>query len=268
MKKLYEGFGQRPMRIVFFSSGGPGNFDAACDLASEFPSILSVELLVCDRLDTASARSARTRGMRVAEFDYEAEFRASGYHPEQRRSFSKLFHNEVLRHIIDCERADGCGMDLAVLAYRRLIQGDLLTYFDSRMINQHPADLAVLGEDGGRLLTGIGGHHRALEMGLGGGRTSTIIVREGTDTGEIICRGPFVSFDGQTDDRKAMDAHENRQKIESDWPSLRFALMAIATGKLQLGQDTPFVNLFMDGVPLPAGGRLVERECYRDLLEL
>ena len=63
-------------------------------------------------------------------------------------------------------------------------------------------------------------------------RTSTFLVREGHDTGEILCQGPWVTHTGSLPVAKDTAwEHEVIQKQQSDWPSLTFALKHIAQGE-------------------------------------
>jgi folate-dependent phosphoribosylglycinamide formyltransferase PurN len=246
--------GPAPMSIVFFASGGPGNFRAALDAAEERPDLMRVPLLVTDRPGTASAELARARGIPVIEGDYAA---FAGPLTPARTAAGIAFHDEVLRKIEAFEAERGLRFDLAVLAYRRIIGGALLARFEGRAINQHPADLAWL-EGGERAYVGIGGHDRSLAAGRGGARTSTILVRQGVDTGEILCRGPFVPFAGSAASRDALRAHETLQKARSDWPCLRFVLLGLAAGRFGLAASERHPDgcrvVSFDGVAQPYGG--------------
>lgn len=256
------------MRLVFFSSGGPGNFAAAYELAEEYPQLLTLGLLVCDRPGTGSAQLAAEKGIPCLEYDWEVH--AAKHTTKSRAEISTEFHDQVLRDICEIEKRDRMEFDLAVLAYRQIMRGSLLSRFLGCCINQHPADLAVRDADG-RCFTGIGGHDFALRSGAGGTRTSTILIRPGVDNGEIICRGPFVPFSGSPSDRSALRAHEDLQKRQSDWPSLKFALVAIATGRLRVSSerhDDGCRVLLLNGRKLPYGGAEASECAYKDLISL
>ena len=254
------------MRIVFFASGGPGHFAAACSLAEEFPGLLEVRLLVCDRRNTPSSKVARENAIEVLEYDWIDH--AASLQGASRADQSRYFHDQIHNDIVSFERRDGGRLDLAVLAYRQIIRGTLLERFEGACINQHPADLSVR-DSGGRRFTGIGGHARALRSGQRRSCTSTILVRDGIDNGEILCRGPFVPFAGAADDLVAIRRHEEIQKARSDWPSLKFALAAIATGRMAISNerhdDGCFVML-LDDSPLPYGGAEAGPQGYRQLV--
>ena len=168
LKRVFEPHGQ-PMAIVFFASGGPGNLNAICELQQAAPGVLEIGLVVTDRPAIPAVSIARERGIPCLVHDFEAECgrwseccRDSASR-EAYRKRAEAFHTAVLWRICEHEQRARRRFDLAVLAYRRLIQGPLLRYFTDRMINQHPADLSIRGAGGsGRLYTGLGGHARAL----------------------------------------------------------------------------------------------------------
>lgn len=260
---IYRPNPNRPMSIVFFASGGPGNIETAFGAEDESPGTLRVDLVVTDRDRIPSIDVARSRGRPHLMFDF-----AAGCGPvpgpsateQARRAYGtarERLHTSILHELQAIERARGYPFDVAVLAYRRIVTGPLLAYFAGRMINQHPADLADIDESR-RLFTGMAGHARALRSGRGGSRTSTIVVRDGIDTGEILARGPWVSFAGRADDPSAIAEHENVQKRESDRPVLRFVLHALAAGELSLSPEHRHVDgcavVCYRGEPLGYGG--------------
>jgi len=167
------------------------------------------------------------------------------------------FHNRMLDQIRAQERLLNRRFDLAVLSYRRWIHGNLLEYFKDRMINQHAGDLTSLSECFDRKYVGINPVWTALRSGEVRTRTSTIMVAEGHDSGEILCQGPWVQYNDDSLSKEQALEHENRQKVESDWPSLSFALVRIAQGRYSLGDEVHEDGsriVYLDGAPLPFGG--------------
>jgi len=241
------------MRIAVFSSGGPGNFQAALDCARANPSRLQVALLVTDRPQTASESVARELGIPVVTRDFPATL--AGTEPLQRARRCDQLHEELLEEIQSFER-QRTAIDLCVLAYRRLVRGPLLDRFRGRMINQHPADLTSFDvATRKRRYTGIGGLKLAISDGNPTTRTSTMLVDDGVDTGEILVQGPSVAVEKGA--KQNLDQHERKQKSLSDWPALSMALQLISTGRLSVGTTTwpdGCRRIYRDGVPLPYGG--------------
>jgi phosphoribosylglycinamide formyltransferase 1 len=208
------------MRIVMFSSWGPGNFQTAldfCDSRAE----TRLALLVSDRADTPSTRLARERGIDLFVHPIEGGYDADQPNSRHRRIAAL---EPVLRRLQRLEREDG-PIDLIVLAFRRILAGPILDQFASRMINVHPSDLSVFNiADRKPRYVGIGGLSRAIKDGNPTTRTSVHKVTAGVDEGPVICLGPEVRFEGSRDSRRDIDAHESRQKQCSDRMALKRAL--------------------------------------------
>lgn len=232
MKHIYKPK-ERPMRVVLFSSSGPGNTQAILDLMDEYPKLIKLVLCVCDRAGIPTIEIAKERSIETIVVDFDAEIKKHSLKKsrdnELKKKISERLHDDILSKINAFEYSKG-KIDLAVLAYRRIITGKLFSYFSDRMINQHPADLSIFDTNNKRKYVGIGGHHRSLEDDCGGSKTSCILVNERVDSGEILAQGKFVKFD-QEKSLSNFDAHEILQKKVSDWPVLRFVLKGIAQGK-------------------------------------
>lgn len=240
-RPLFVPWGSRPMNVVFFASGGPGNFSAALQVQDSHPEVIRIGLLVTDRPAIPAIDEAMKRGIPTVTGNFDAECgrwrdAVGDSDLEHRyREAARAFHDRMLERILEEESKSNWEFDLAVLAYRRWIHGDLLEYFTDRMINQHPGDLA---DRGGvppvRLFTGLHAVWDALDAGRSRTRTSTFLVDDKHDGGEILCRGPWVPAQGSCRGRSYADKHENAQKELSDWPSIRFALAAIGRGEFSI----------------------------------
>jgi folate-dependent phosphoribosylglycinamide formyltransferase PurN len=260
----------RPMRVVVFVSGGGGNLAAALQVADAHRDLLEVGFVVSDRPRTRAVEIATARGIRTFVGEFEAEcgvWRECSGDPDREAAYRNAairFHNRVLDVLLDEERRTGRLFDLAVLAYRRWVHGDLLRYFHGRMINQHAGDLAALDESGTRRYIGIDPVRVALEAGERRTRTSTILVREGHDTGEILCQGPWVPFRDRIVAACSARQHENTQKRLSDWPAIRFALREIASGHFGLSTMSAHADggrvVVHRGNMLPYGGVDLDRD--------
>jgi hypothetical protein len=200
--------------------------------------------VITGRFEAQCGQWRKMRGSRTSEERY------------RRKAIS--YHDSILERIRRFEQSGGWPFDLAVLAYRRWIHGGLLTYFADRMINQHAGDLTLLDANLKRQLIGINPVFPALESGLTRTRTSTFLVNQGHDAGEILCQGPWVPYGGGPVTRHSAWEHELIQKRASDWPSLRFALRGIAAGDFAVGSVPVHPDggrrVYYRGVPLDHGG--------------
>lgn len=243
-KEIYKYSPDKPMRVVFFVSGGGGNFNAGLELQKEFPSLISIELVVADRLQTRAVEIAKENGIAVIEEDFEGYcgiWKNVKDNLEDSLKYQQKaieFHDNILDKIILFEKKNNIKFDLAVLSYRRWIHGKLFDYFKDRMINQHAGDLSILLPDGSRKYTGINPVYYALKDGQRYTRTSTFLVNNGHDSGEVLSQGFKVKFEGTEINLEIALKHELEQKQKSDWPSLKFALKEIALGNYGVSLDS------------------------------
>jgi folate-dependent phosphoribosylglycinamide formyltransferase PurN len=264
---LYSPFKDHPMSVIVFASGGGNNLKTVIYLAKKQPTLLSVDLVVTDRLKIKAIEIAKYYGIPVIAREFEKECgiwsdckddakKALDYH---KRALG--FHNSVLVEIQKLEKERNRQFDLVVLSYHRWIHGRLLEYFRNRIINQHAGDLTVMVSEkqNVRKYVGINPVLLALRNGEKRTRTSTFLVNEGHDSGEILCQGSWVTYRGVIPVTKesAWD-HECIQKKQSDRQSLIFALTEIALGNFGIAKDVDNVSgsraVFYKGKPLSYGG--------------
>jgi phosphoribosylglycinamide formyltransferase-1 len=236
---------------------------------------LSVDLLITDRFDIKAIDYANEHGIPVIARDFEQICgnsklaKKSKYRSEKYYKCSINFHNTILDEITIIEQKRGYKFDLAVLSYYRWIHGKLLEYFDGRMINQHPADLSILGDDGKRKYIGINPAYLSILDGNKKTRTSTILVRNGHDTGEILCQGPWCTYTYEKISKENAALHELKQELISDVPSLVYTLYGISKGHFSIGRDCHTDGckvIFHCDMPLPYSGYELELEKHLTLM--
>ena len=163
------------------------------------------------------------------------------------------FNEIILEELNKFEKNQGKCIDLIVLGgYMRLIKEPLLSEYKDKIINVHPADLAILDANHQRKYVGEDAVYDAIKAGMHVTKSSVIMVDKLVDHGEILVQGPEVrvweeylkgSFAEKAEClREYADAHQNFQKVRSDWPALTTALKLISEGKLALGKDNAFFN--------------------------
>jgi len=152
-------------------------------------------------------------------------------------------------------------IDLVILAgYMRIIKNPILSLFSDRILNIHPANLSILGEDGERLLTGKFGVLKALLSQQHSVCSSVHFVVEGVDMGELLLKSipllieeslplnilskvkEYRSFylDRFIEGLSSVDREccfslskkiQERQKKECDWPALTQVVKWISEGR-------------------------------------
>lgn len=252
------------MQVAVFVSGTGGNLNACLELQRLHPQLINIELVIADRHRILALEIAERNGVRVIAEDFERtcgiwkQCVGSKKKEEEYTRSAVRFHDAILRAIEEHETQTGAYIDLCVLSYRRWVHGALLERFRDRMINQHAGDLTARTPDGTRIFTGINPVWTALCSGVRRTRTSTFLVNDGHDAGEILCQGPWVNVEMRDFSKRVAADHEIRQKRESDWPSLAFALREIALGKLGIAHDAVHSDglriVTHNGHALPYGG--------------
>lgn len=256
----------RPMNVIVFASGGGGNLKAVIDVAQKKPNLVKVGLVVTDRLGIPAIDIAHSFGIPVFAYDFEkicgvwAQCKKTQETAHRYSQCAISFHNKVLKEIKALEKKIKDEFDLVVLSYHRWVFGELLTHFKNRIINQHAADLTVMKDHNNneRRYIGINPVLYALEGGEKRTRTSTFLVQDGYDNGEILCQGPWVPYNGPSPvTKKSAYEHELIQKKESDWPSLTFAIEGIAQGFYSVSDARHLdgcQTIFYKNKKLPYGG--------------
>lgn len=275
-KAIYTPKVGKVMSVIVFASGGGGNLKAAINLSLKKHHLLKVALVVTDRLNIPAIDIAAAYGIPVLAYDFEkecgrwADCKSDRKKSQNYQKAATKFHDNVLEKIRALERENNTPFDLVVLSYHRWIHGKLLDYFAGRIINQHAGDLTVMLDSDVKVrkYRGINPVLMALTAGERKTRTSTFLVRNNHDGGEILCQGPWVEYtETYPVTKKTAWDHEVIQKKESDWPSLTFALTEIAQGHFGVAakkhSDQCHIITYKEK-PLPYGG--VDLAHFKDIL--
>ena len=260
------------MNVMVFASGGGGNLQAAIDVSKNHPELIKIGLVVTDRFKIKAIEIAKNYNIPVIAKDFETEcgiWQKCKSNKKKRlkyRDCAIKFHDGILKEILNYEKKLSLKFNLAVLSYHRWIHGKLMRHFKLKTINQHAGDLQVInpGNSWARAYRGINPVLLALKKGEKKTRTSTFLVNSGHDTGEILCQGPWVKYRGvHPVTKKSALNHEMIQKKESDWPSLKFALLGIARGYFSVSINNKYPDgckkVFFKNMPLPYSGIDIEK---------
>jgi len=179
------------------------------------------------------------------------------------------YNQLILKKLREFEEKKDSTIDLIVLGgYMRLIKEPLLTAFKDKIITVHPAKLSDWTNGTERKYIGEDAVYDAIKAGEEKTRSSVIMVNEKVDGGEILVMGPEVDVEKEYLQmtkkeklkyiRKYADAHQNKQKIISDWPALTTTLKLIAENRLKLGTKKAWSDdlrcVYLDENALSYGG--------------
>jgi folate-dependent phosphoribosylglycinamide formyltransferase PurN len=218
-----------------------------------------------DRFDEEGRRICRAReiseefGIPYKCIDILDFYRSRGYGSKRVLAIRPEYDMAVL------ERVEPYDVDLIALGgYMSILTRPILERYDGRIVNVHPADLSIT-EDGRRKYTGLNAVRDAILSGERWLYSTTHIVRERVDYGEILVRSKpvevrlpeGVSPEGLRRDkellRRVVRENQERLKERGDWVIYPLTLQLIAEGRFALDGRG---GVYLDGVLLPHGLRL------------
>ena len=151
------------MEVAVLASGTGSNFEALsrASLDERFPA--AVRLLITDNPEAGAISIAESMGIEHAVVDCGAK--RGSMSPESSARMAQL-----------CA-ARGVGL-VCLAGFMRIVKGELMTAYQGRMLNIHPALLPSF--------RGLDGQKQALEYGVRWSGCTVHFVDEGVDTGPIV----------------------------------------------------------------------------------
>jgi len=214
-----------------------------------------VVVIFTDNPDSNAPKIAGEFGVPVVAEDILAFYQSRGHGNRKDLSLRPEFDRKILEVLAPYEA------DAIVLAgYMSVVTGPLLEAFSARIINVHPADLRIM-EGGKRKYTGDHAVRDAILAGDSAIRSTTHIVREEVDGGEVLMVSDPVTVDlpegvsaadlGRPENRgellRISDEHQDRLKESGDWVILPGTIESLARGLYAHdGQG----QIFLDGEPV------------------
>jgi folate-dependent phosphoribosylglycinamide formyltransferase PurN len=256
------------MRVACFMSGSGTNARKIIERSQRHGSSYRVELIFTDVKDETLDREGKKacRALDIAKeygIAYECVdimdfYKSRGHSSKKDLSLRPDFDKQVVaaieRHRVDL---------IALAGYMSITTKPILDRYDGRVINVHPADLTAMA-NGERKYVGIHTVRDAILEGEGEIRSTTHIVREKVDNGEIIVLSkpvavklpPGATLEKLREDKELLksvvDDHQDRLKREGDWMIYPLTVQMIGEGRFSLDDGA----VYLDGKPAPKGLRL------------
>ena len=268
-RKIFDpGKFARPMRLACFMSGSGTNVIKILENQSAKGSKCPYQtvLIFTDVFDSSNQKCRAESISSTYRINYEYNDMVNFYETHGRENRRDL----TLRSKYDqvtLEAIEKYDLDLiALCGYMSIVTRPLLERYNDRIVNVHPADLSV--RDGGRRkYTGLNAVRDALLAGERRLYSTTHIVREEVDYGEILMRSPPIDVvlpDGITvkDLRDLKNAalikqivteHQARLKEHGDWVIYPKTLEMIGEGQYAVDGRG---NLYVNDVLAPNGLQL------------
>jgi folate-dependent phosphoribosylglycinamide formyltransferase PurN len=263
---IFDPRSEKPMKVACFMSGSGTNAIKIIERSLKSDSKYEVSLVFAevrdDRMDKTGNKIcraldiAREYGVAYEHIDIRDFYQSKGHSSKRDLSLRPEFDLMIL------DKINPYNIDVIALAgYMSIVTIPLLDYYDGRVVNVHPADLSVM-EDGRRKYVGMHAVRDAILAGETVLHSTTHIVREKVDYGEILVRSkPLavdlpsgVTLEGLIDDkrlmRKVANEHQNRLKRHGDWVIFPLTLQLIADGRFEFDGRG---NIYFDGAISPSG---------------
>jgi len=270
-----------PPRKIFDPKSRSGPMRAACFMSGSGTNVVKIlenqvrkgsncpYRVVLIFSDTFDPLNERCRAQQIS-FEFNVNYECNDILDFYRRHCERTKSNLALRPEYDrvtAEIIERYDIDLiALCGYMSILTYPLLERYRDRIVNVHPADLSVK-EGNRRRYTGLNAVRDAILAGEKKLYSTTHIVREVVDYGEILMRSPPVDVilpEGITveDLRRPENAalikriaaeHQARLKEHGDWVIYPKTLEMVAEGRYSIdGQG----NVYVDGILMPNGLRL------------
>lgn len=180
------------LRVLGYCSGSGNTLWKAYELQKEMektPEGCPFEIvgIFADKPDSKAVAAAKAYGVPYVAVDIR-KYYADRNTPLKDRTLRAQFDREVL------EQVEQFGADMILLAGYVWATTDIVLDRYT-VVNVHPADLAVTGEDGHRLLAGANGIKSAFDNKMDYLRASSHIATKELDAGPLLVRSPKIPVD-------------------------------------------------------------------------
>jgi len=254
------------MRVACFMSGSGTNVAKIIEYQRELlgsgNSPFEVVVLFTDHKDSKAPTLAERFSIPYICRDIMEFYRGRGHDTIRDLSLRPEFDSGTLDSL---EKYDAHAIALG--GYMSILTYPLLKRFGDRIFNVHPADLSIRREDGTRKYVGA---HAVLNAILGGEKllySTTHIVREKVDHGEILMRSAPIPISlphgmtlqdlGRPENWERLEelarGHQEQLKEKGDWIIYPLTIRMVSEGRY--GMD-PSGNIYVDGKLMPFGYRL------------
>ena len=231
MKPFFDPKNQ-PLKIAVLFSGNAGSAQSVQEKAAESPGLASKLKIVCaltDRKDAPGTPKLKGLGVPVIKADFREFCSQNSLGPRDLGGREKYF-GLVLKEL------EKFSPDVLMLSgFMKIITEPLLSAYENRIINVHPADLTIM-ENGRPKFTGDNAVKDAIDAGEKFVRASVHLVSGDVDCGPILVLSKPVPVSGSADET------QEKLKRGGDDPAFLKALELIAEGKVSIEKEKVFVE--------------------------
>lgn len=236
------------LRVLGYCSGSGNTLWKAYELQKQLEqtpegSPFEIVGIFADKPDSKAVATAQAYGVPYVAVDIR-QYYADRNKPLKDREVRAEFDREVL------EQVEQFQADMILLAgYVWATTDAVLDRYT--VVNVHPADLAVTGEDGHRLLAGANGIKSAFSYDMDYLRASSHIATKELDAGPLLVRSPKVPVDYtlHTDEEERFRYYLKLVNEQARLVGAR-TVLELALGNFTVDDDG---HLYYKGAPAPTG---------------
>lgn len=238
--------GNQPVRVAVLFSGNAGSAQFLARELSKKPELASKMRVVCaltDKKITRGAAQLESLGVPVIKLDFK-EFCAANSIGTRDLIGRKKYFEAVLKEL------ENFSPDILMLSgFMKIITEPLLSAFENRILNVHPADI-TLRENGNPRFAGENAVLEAVRAGEKEVRASVHIVSRAVDCGPLIVLSKPVKVDtqflGQVKWKGKLEEYseliQEKLKRKGDDPAFLKALELIADKRVAVKNGKVFIK--------------------------
>ncbi len=244
-----------PMRVAAMMSGTGSNLRRVLELQEQLEKqgkrLFEVVMIFSDAADEKVCNAGKIAEEYAIPYycsDMKEYYRRKGRSDRKDMKIREEYDSEAAR-LLRVHKADV----VALCGYMSIITKPVIGSFLT--INVHPADLRIKDVAGRRKYAGLGGSDcvkKAVIEGEGEIRSTTHIVTEEVDGGQLLLVSKPVSLPGIISGQLDASAHEYQEKLkrEGDWKVYPATIQMIAEGRFAKNWQG---IIYLDGKAIPEG---------------
>ncbi len=227
MRPIYQPQPGRLMRVIVFFSGGASSLKYLLEQDANLGKKYRIVGAFTDTKDASGIALVNREGIELACLDIRDWCRA--HHKKLTDLKARQAYFAEVSLLIK-----RFGADILMLSgFMRLVTEPLLSEYEHRILNVHPADLTVLDALGRRKYAGMDAVSKAIAAGEKATRSTIHLVTEDVDGGPIVVLSDPLPVEPGVDPK----AHQERMKWACDGPAYQKALALIADGRVWLDAE-------------------------------
>lgn len=266
IKPLYTPSPERPMAVAAFMSGSGTNLVKILEHEKKLLKVngekpFEVTLIFTDNKNSNGQKIAEENGIKLIVNDILDYYKSHGKKDKKdlslRPGFDAISINMLSQYNFDV---------IALAGYMSILTTELLTTYEGKFFNVHPADLTCK-EGEKRRYTGDKAVAKAIKYGEKSIYATTHLVGEEVDYGQVLIISPPVKVILPADVTIEMlqvpenikllnsiaEKNQDRLKEQGDWVAFPKTLEMIAKGRFGIDEKGA---VYLDNKPIPNGYRL------------